>query len=93
MYSFYYLVSNDDDYFFFSGDIIYYITMMMISTCFGFMCASISVLASYAFVEKIYETSSWYEEKQFGMEFSWALKKHDQIIVSLFFSNLSLIQI
>ena len=57
MYSMYYLVRSQD-FTFFSGDFIYYITMMLISSCFGLMCASISVLASYLFIERIYNASS-----------------------------------
>ena len=39
-------------------DYVYIIVMLMISSCFGFMCGSISILSSYLFVERIYNASS-----------------------------------
>ena len=57
IYSFYYLFLYED-YTFASGDFLYFLTMTMISSCFAFMCGSISVLSSYLFVERIYNASS-----------------------------------
>ena len=57
LYSVYYL-ANSEHFKFFKGDFIYYLTMLMASICFGLMCGSISVLASYLFVERIYNASS-----------------------------------
>merc|ERR1719507_1681215 len=51
IYSFFYLFIYED-YSFLSGDFIFFLTMTMISSCFGFMCGSISVLSSYLFVER-----------------------------------------
>ena len=57
LYSLYYLYVNED-YSLLGADFIYFLSMTMISACFGFMCGSISLLASYLFVEKIYNASS-----------------------------------
>ena len=66
----FYFLYRDDEYFLFSGDVVYYLTSMMISVCFGLMCSSISVLASYFFVEKIYQRSRMHDMKQYEMEFN-----------------------
>lgn len=57
LYSFAYFIQNED-YSFFSADFIYYLTMTLISVSFSLMCGSMSLLASYLFVEKIYNASS-----------------------------------
>ena len=57
LFAIYYLVAHEDMSVL-SSDLIYFITMACISFCFAVMCGSISVLASYLFVENIYRTSS-----------------------------------
>lgn len=57
LYSAYYLYANEDTSFL-SGDFIYYLIMQMISVCFGLMCGAISLLSSYLFVERIYNSSA-----------------------------------
>ena len=47
-----------EDIGFLGADLVYWITMALISGCFGVMCGSISLLASYLFVERIYMQSS-----------------------------------
>ena len=64
LYSFYYLYINED-YSLFSADFLYLLSMTLISSCFGFMCGSISVLASYLFVERIYNTAAQGEFTKF----------------------------
>jgi len=57
LYSIYYLYINEE-YNLLSGDFIYFLSMSLISSCFGMMCGSISLLSSYLFVERIYNTCS-----------------------------------
>ena len=57
LFAVYYWVTNEQIKF--DGvDYVYIIVMLMISSCFGFMCGSISILSSYLFVERIYNASS-----------------------------------
>ena len=64
VYSFYYLIVNED-YSVFGEDFLYFLIMTLISSCFGFMCGSISILASYLFVERIYNTAAQGEFTKF----------------------------
>ncbi len=57
VYSIYYMVAYEDMSFF-GSDFIYFLTMTMVSSCFGLMCSAISVLASYTFVERIYQSTN-----------------------------------
>ena len=57
LYSIYYLYIIEE-YNLLSGDFIYFLSMSLISSCFAMMCGSISILASYLFVERIYNTCS-----------------------------------
>ena len=52
-YTAYIFISNQEK-FKFAPDFMAFLSMTLISTCFGLMCGSISVLASYTFVERIY---------------------------------------
>jgi len=53
LYSTYYMWAYEDMSFL-SSDFVYLLTMSLVSSCFAAMCGSISVLASYFFVERIY---------------------------------------
>jgi len=57
IYSLVWLIAYEDISFI-GADFVYYVTMALISACFSLMCGSISVLASYLFVERIYLRSS-----------------------------------
>lgn len=57
LYSIYYMYINED-YSLLGADFIYFLSMTLISSCFAFMCGSISILASYLFVERIYNTAA-----------------------------------
>ena len=56
-YSMYYMFFREE-YKVLSEDILYYLIMTLICSCYGFMCGAISILASYLFVERIYNVSS-----------------------------------
>ena len=57
LYSMYYLVAYEE-LSVLSADFVYFISMTLVSACFAAMCGSIAILASYWFVERIYQASS-----------------------------------
>lgn len=57
IYAIYYWISSEDISLL-GPDFIYVLTMLLISSSFAFMCGGISILASYLFVERIYNASS-----------------------------------
>lgn len=56
-YSIYYMVGWED-YSLLGADFVYLLIMTLICYFFSFMCGSISMLASYLFVERIYNATS-----------------------------------
>ena len=57
LYAMYYWIQSEDISLL-GPDFVYVLTMLLISSSFAFMCGGISILASYLFVERIYNASS-----------------------------------